>query len=158
MKKEVKPTSLLEEPPPRRPALTLALLLGVHLRLAAVLFFLALPVMNAHHKVERVVPPKELPAGRALLFLKHDAGAAAYSIVTAKLIQGDTVYQFGQFYSNPGGLELALQTPENIRLAPGQRYGQPELLQDLQIALRQAETLKEPIPHVASEVLKWRRP
>ena len=79
---------------------------------------------------------------------------ATDSIVTAKLIQGDAVYQFGQFYRNPGGLELALQAPENIGLASGQRYSRPGLLQDLQIALRQAESLKAPVPLVASEVLK----
>ena len=103
-------------------------------------------LMNRKGKVQRVVEPKLLPAGRALLFLQRGTGAFPYTVVTAKLIQGDKVYQFGQFRSNPGGLVLALQGPENIQLAPTQDYGLTELLQDLQLALRNPASLKEPVP------------
>ncbi len=103
-------------------------------------------LMDRKGKVVRVVEPKALPAGRALLFLKRGTGAFSYTVVTAKLIQGDKVYQFGQFRSNPGGLVLALQGAENIPLAPTQPYGLAELLQDLQLALRNPASLKEPVP------------
>ena len=97
-------------------------------------------------KVVRVVEPRFLPAGRALLFLQRGTGLLSYTLVTAKLIQGNKVYQFGQFRSNPGGLVLALQGPENIQLAPTQEYGPAELLQDLQLALRNPASLREPVP------------
>ena len=103
-------------------------------------------LMDRKGKVVHVVEPKSLPAGRALLFLQRGKGPLSYTVVTAKLIQGNKVYQFGQFRSNPGGLVLAPQGPENIQLAPTQDYGLAELLQDLQLALRNPASLKEPVP------------
>ena len=103
-------------------------------------------LVNKQGKVERAVEPKSLPVGQVLLFLKRSTGSLPYTLVAAKLIQGDKVYQFGQFRSNPGGLVLAAQGPENIQLAPQQSYGPAELLQDLQLALRNPNLLKEPIP------------
>ena len=103
--------------------------------------------LNARGKVLRAVEPKTLPPGRALLFLRREAGAALpWSVVNAKLIQGEQVYQYGQFRSNPGGLVLAPQGPENLRLAPAQKYGPAQLIEDLRVALEHAATLKEAVP------------
>ena len=103
--------------------------------------------LNARGKVLRTVAPTILPPGRALLFLRREADAALpWSVVSAKLIQGEQVYQYGQFRSNPGGLVLAPQGPENIRLAPAQKYGPAQLIEDLRVALRQAAMLKEAVP------------
>ncbi len=86
----------------------------------------------------------KVPAGRALLFLKKEDDS--YSVVTAKLIQGNKVFQFGQFLSNPGPLVLARQRPENIELPAGHDYSETKLIEDLLIALKSALTLKEPQP------------
>ena len=81
--------------------------------------------LDAKGKVLRTVKPKTLLLGRALLFLRREAGVTLpRSVVSAKLIQGDQVYQYGQFRSNPGGLVLAPQGPENLRLAPAQKREQ----------------------------------
>ncbi|CAN5583343.1 hypothetical protein BH09VER1_BH09VER1_40230 [soil metagenome] len=99
------------------------------------------------------VPTKRLPAGRALLFLKKNTDSPSYSVVTAKLIQGDEVLQFGQFYMNPGPLVLAPQQPENLKLSAGQKYREAELIEDLLVALDKAASLKEPVRLPASTAL-----
>ena len=75
-------------------------------------------------------------------------------MVSAKLIQGEQVYQFGQFHSNPGGLVLALQRPENIRLAATERYGPAQLVEDLRAALARAATLKAAVPMNAFDAVR----
>lgn len=115
--------------------------------------------LNAKGKVLRTVEPKTLPPGRALLFLRRTAGTPLpWSVVSAKLIQGGRVYQFGQFRGNPGGLVLAPQGPENLALAPAEKYGPARLIEDLQAALRHAATLKEPVPLNAFEALRSNPP
>jgi hypothetical protein len=111
-------------------------------------------VMDTPGGGKHVVPPEYLPPGRALLFLKKLKDSDSYSIVTAKLIQGDGVVQFGQFESNPGPLVLAPQHPENIKLPTTQKYGEAQLIEDLLIALEKAPSLKEPIRIMAWEALK----
>ena len=106
-------------------------------------------------KVLRTVEPKTLPPGRALLFLrKATAGSLPWEVVSAKLIQGEQVYQFGQFRSNPGGLVLAPQRPENIRLARVEKYGPAQLVEDLRAALARAATLKTAVPMNAFDAVK----
>ena len=103
--------------------------------------------LNAKGKVLRTVEPTTLPPGRALLFLRREVGAALpWSVVSAKLIQGNEVYRCGQFHGNPGGLVVTSQGPENIRLAPAQKYGPTQLIEDLRVALGHAATLKEAVP------------
>lgn len=111
--------------------------------------------LDTKGKVLRTVAPKTLPPGRALLFLRRAVGAALpWSVVSAKLIQGNQVYQYGQFRGNPGGLVLAPQGPENIRLAPEQKYGPTQLVEDLRIALGHAATLKEAVPINAFDAVR----
>lgn len=86
----------------------------------------------------------KVPAGRALLFLKKKDDS--YSVVTAKLIQGNKVFQFGQFLSNPGPLVLARQGPENLEVPAGHDYAETELIEDLLVALKNALLLKESQP------------
>ena len=106
-------------------------------------------------KVLRVVEPRTLPPGRALLFLRRAAaGPLPWEVVSAKLIQGEQVYQFGQFRGNPGGLVLAPQGPENIRLAPGERYDPDRLIEDLRAALEHAATLRDAVPMNAFDALR----
>lgn len=83
----------------------------------------------------------DLPKGRALLFLKRN-NDGAYEVVTAKLIQKGEVLEFGQFESNPGGLSLRKQGAENIK---AEKYGEAELIMDLQAALEKAKTMIEPV-------------
>jgi hypothetical protein len=111
-------------------------------------------VVDAEGNVTRVVQPEHLPPGRALLFLKKLNDSDSYSVVTAKLIQGDSVLQFGQFESNPGGLVLAPQKPENIKLVVTQKYRETELVEDLLIALKKAASLQKPVPISAWDALK----
>ena len=94
---------------------------------------------------------KLAPPGRALLFLKKGKDSDSYSIVTAKIIQGDDVMQFGQFLMNPGPLVLAPQKPENIKLPPNQKYSEDQLIEDLLIAVRKADMLQKPVPINASD-------
>ena len=102
-----------------------------------------------------MVEPKTLPPGRALLFLRRAAaGQPLWEVVSAKLIQGEQIYQFGQFYGNPGGLVLAPQKPENIRLGTAEQYGTARLIEDLRAALQRAAVLKEPVPMNASDALR----
>jgi hypothetical protein len=96
-------------------------------------------------KVERIVQPEYLPAGRALLFLKKEKNTNSQNIITAKLIQTDQVYRFVQGM-NPGPLILFPQEPENIKLKDGQKYGEAELIEDLLIALKKETLLKKPVP------------
>ncbi len=111
--------------------------------------------LDSKGKVLRVVKPKLLPPGRALLFLRRaPAGALPWEVLSAKLIQGEQVYQFGQFRSNPGGLVLAPQKPENIRLAPGESYDAGRLIEDLRAALQHAATLKQAVPMIAFDVVR----
>ena len=111
--------------------------------------------MDRKGKVLRVVEPQILPPGRALLFLRRAAaGPLPWEVVSAKLIQGEHVYQFGQFRSNPGGLVLAPQKPENIRLAPGESYDPARLIEDLRAALQHATTLREAVPMSAFDALR----
>ncbi len=110
--------------------------------------------LDARGKVLRTVEPKTLPPGRALLFLRRATGTLPWEMVSAKLIQGEQVYQFGQFLSNPGGLVLAPQKPENIRLAPAEQYGPTQLIEDLRAALQQATTLKAAVPMDAFDAMK----
>ena len=111
--------------------------------------------MNAKGKVLRTVEPKTLPPGRALLFLRRAAaGPLPWEIIGAKLIQGEQVYRFGQFRGNPGGLVLAPQRPENIRLAPPEKYDPAQLIEDLQAALRHAATLKDAVPMNAFDAVR----
>ena len=110
--------------------------------------------LDARGKVLRTVEPKTLPPGRALLFLRRAAGPLPWEVVSVKLIQGDQVYQFGQFRSNPGGLVLAPQGPENIRLGPAEKYGSAQLIEDLRVSLRHAATLKEAVPMNAFDAVK----
>lgn len=106
-------------------------------------------------RVERVVEPKTLPPGRTLLFLRRAAaGTLFWEVVSAKLIQGEQVYQFGQFRSNPGGLVLAPQGPENIHLAPADKYGPTQLIEDLRAALEGAATLRAAVPMNAFDAAK----
>ncbi len=98
--------------------------------------------LNSKGKVERVVDPLILPPGHALLFLRQAAaGPLPWEVVSAKLIQGEQIYQFGQFRGNPGGLVLALQKPENISLPPTERYNPARLIEDLRVALQHAVML-----------------
>ena len=62
--------------------------------------------------------------------------------------------KFGQFRSNPGGLVLAPQRPENLHLAPAEKYGPAQLIEDLRAALQQATTLKEAVPMNAFDAVK----
>ena len=111
--------------------------------------------LDAKGKVLRVVEPKTLPPGRALLFLRRTAaGALPWEVVSAKLIQGEQVYQFGQFLSNPGGLVLAPQRPENLRLGPAEKYGPAQLIEDLRAALQHAATLKAAVPMNAFDAMR----
>lgn len=110
--------------------------------------------LNAKGKVLRTVEPKPLPPGRALLFLRRAEGPLAWEVVSAKLIQGEQVYQFGQFRGNPGGLVLAPQRPENIRLAPAEEYGTARLIEDLRAALERAATLDAAMPMNAFDAVK----
>ena len=111
--------------------------------------------LDRRGRVERVVEPRVLPPGRALLFLRRAAaGALPWEVVSAKLIQGKQVYQFGQFRSNPGGLILAPQRPENIQLGPAERYDPARLIEDLREALRHAATLGEAVPMNAFDALR----
>ena len=110
--------------------------------------------LDAKGKVLRTVEPKTLPPGRVLLFLRRAAGPLPWEVVSAKLIQGEQVYRFGQFRGNPGGLVLASQGPENIRLAPAEKYGPTQLIEDLRLALERAATLKEPVPMDAFDAVK----
>ena len=110
--------------------------------------------LDAKGKVLRTVEPKTLPPGRALLFLRRATGPLPWEVVSAKLIQGEQVYQYGQFLSNPGGLVLAPQRPENIRLGPAQKYGPAQLVEDLRAALQQAATLKEAVPMNAFDAVR----
>ena len=111
-------------------------------------------LLDEKGKVLRVVEPKTLPPGRALLFLRRATGSLPWKVVSAKLIQGEHVYQFGQFHSNPGGLVLAPQGPENIRLAPAYKYGPTQLIEDLRAALERAATLKAAVPINAFDAVK----
>jgi hypothetical protein len=90
---------------------------------------------------------RSLPPGRALLFLKKVKDANSYSVVTAKFIQKDAVFQLVQV-GNPGPLGLTPQKPENIKLITGQKYGETELIQDLLIALKKADSLTKPVPEL----------
>ena len=111
--------------------------------------------LNSKGKVERVVEPQILPPGRALLFLRRAAaGPLPWEVVSAKLIQGEQVYQFGQFRSNPGGLVLAPQKPENIHLGPTERYDAARLIEDVRAAVRHAATLREAVPMSAFDVVR----
>ena len=110
--------------------------------------------LDAKGKVLRTVEPKTLLSGRALLFLRRATGPLPWEVVSAKLIQGEQVYQFGQFRSNPGGLVLAPQGPENIRLAPAEKYGPAQLIEDLRVALERAATLKAAAPMNAFDAVK----
>ena len=111
--------------------------------------------LDSRGKVLRVVEPQILPPGSALLFLRRPAvGSLPWEVVGAKLIQGEQVYQFGQFRSNPGGLVLAPQTPENIRLAPTEKYDSTRLIEDLRAALQHATTLREAVPMNAFDALR----
>lgn len=110
--------------------------------------------LNEKGKVLRTVEPKPLPPGRALLFLRRAEGPLPWEVVSAKLIQGEQVYQFGQFRSNPGGLVLAPQKPENIRLAPAEKYGTARLIEDLRVALEHTTTLKAAVPMSAFDAVK----
>ena len=102
--------------------------------------------VDASGKVLRVVQPEYLPRGRVLLFLKRNPDNGANVVVSAKLVQNGEVFQFGQFQSDPGPLVLGGQGPENINLSKGRKYGEQELLQDLVIALKKADSLKAPVP------------
>lgn len=95
-----------------------------------------------------------IPSGRVLLFLKDGKDSGLYEVITAKLVQGDKVLQFGQFMSNPGPLVLAEQKPENIKLSKDQKYGEAQLLADLSIALKNAASLKTPVRMNAWDALK----
>lgn len=111
--------------------------------------------LDSKGNVVRVVEPQTLPPGRALLFLRRAAaGPLPWEVVSAKLIQGEQVYQFGQFRGNPGGLVLALQKPENIRLASAERYNPARLIEDLRVALQHAVTLREAVPMNAFDALR----
>ncbi len=90
-------------------------------------------------------PPKYIPIGRALVFLRKEDPAGLYQPVTAKLVQPNEVLQFGQFQGNPGPLVLAEQKPENISLELGQSYGEKELLKDVEIAFEKSRVLKKPV-------------
>jgi hypothetical protein len=103
-------------------------------------------VRDVAGKIIDVFPPDYLAAGRVLLFLKKGKEPASWSVVTAKLIQKDAVYQFGQFQTNPGPLVLAPQGPENFQLSAGEKYDEERLIRDLRIALEKAATLNEPVP------------
>ncbi len=106
-------------------------------------------------RVERVVEPKTLQPSRALLFLRRAAaGPLLWEVVSAKLIQGEQVYQFGQFRSNPGGLVLAPQKSENIHLAAADKYGPTQLIEDLRAAFQQAATLKAAVSMNAFDAVK----
>ncbi len=110
--------------------------------------------LDAKGKVLRTVEPKTLPPDRALLFLRRAAGPLPWEVVSAKLIQGEQVYQFGQFHGNPGGLVLAPQGPENIRLGAAENYGSAQLVEDLRMALQHTATLKEAVPMNAFDAVK----
>ena len=112
--------------------------------------------LDGRGKIIRTVDPKTLPPDRALLFLRHAAAgkSSPWAVVSAKLIQGEQVYQFGQFRGNPGGLVLAPQRPENIHLAPADKYGPAQLIEDLRAALERAATLKEAVPVNAFDAVK----
>ncbi len=111
--------------------------------------------VDAKGKVERVVEPKTLPPGRALLFLhRATAGPPPWEVVSAKLIQGEQIYQFGQFRGNPGGLVLTPQKPENVHLGAAEQYGPARLIEDLRAALERAAVLKEPVPLNAFDALR----
>ena len=82
------------------------------------------------------IEDRKLPAGRALLFLKKRTESESYKVITAKLIQGQEVFQFGQFRSIPGPLVLKHQNPENIDLPRDAKYSEAQLIEDLLIALQ----------------------
>lgn len=77
--------------------------------------------------------PKEFPPGKTLLFLKKD-NTGSYKVLDAKLVQGGKIFGFTQM-TNPGGLWLMEQKPENIKLPKDQPYGEKEFLEDFAIAL-----------------------
>lgn len=93
----------------------------------------------------RIVPPKYLPPGRAVMFLKRKQDGDGYHVLTAKLIQGLEVLQFVQF-SNPGPYELTKQVPENFRLGENEKYDVEAFLRDLRLAIAASKSLKQAIP------------
>lgn len=99
---------------------------------------------DCNFKRELNSPEDQLPPGRALLFLKKTGNPTVYSVVTAKLIKGDEVLQFGQFLGSIGPLSLGPQKPENLKLSGDQKYGEAELVADLLLALQKSASLKEP--------------
>jgi len=90
------------------------------------------------------IPLEHLPAGKSLVFLKKEGGA--FRPITAKLVQKNGVLQFCQCESNPGGFILAEQSPENITLKTGEKYGEKELLEDFSLALEKSRSLQQAVP------------
>ena len=91
-------------------------------------------------------PPKydDLPLGKALVFLKKDK-SGAYHPLDAKLVQKDAIYRYIQRGSS-AGLGLAKQAAENITLPETQGYDERALLQDMALALKKSQSLKEAVP------------
>ena len=77
-----------------------------------------------------------LPAGKALLFLIGD-GKGVFHVVDARLVQDGKVFDFEQA-RNPGPLEPFPARPENITLGKDETYGEKELLDDLDAAVKKA--------------------
>lgn len=92
------------------------------------------------------LPPQkydDLPPRKALVFLtKNKSGG--YDVRDAKLVQKDAIYRYIQ-RGNPGGLGLAKQGPENITLPETEEYDERALLQDMALALKKSQSLKEPV-------------
>ena len=77
---------------------------------------------------------KDFPKGRAVLFLNNS------SVVTAKLIHKDEVYQFVQG-DNPGPLILFRQKPERRKLKKGEKLTVSRFLKEVELSVKLSGSL-----------------
>lgn len=84
--------------------------------------------LDAEGRVVSVAPPVYFPKGRALLFLNRTERPGVYTVVGAKLIQHDEVFDLGE---DQGSSEFRpQQQPENSELPECLKYGEAELVAD----------------------------
>lgn len=93
------------------------------------------------------MPPQkytDLPLGKALVFMSRNQNGN-YEVLDAKLVQKTGIYRYVQF-SNPGGLGLVKQAPENITISKSSDYDSEALLADMALALKKSLSLKQATP------------
>ena len=84
--------------------------------------------VDAEGRVVSVAPPVYFPKGRVLLFLNRTGTLGVYTVMGAKLIQHDEVFDLGE---DQGSSEFRpLQQPENSELSECLKYGEAELVAD----------------------------